>query len=99
VAIAEALAARLPVITTKGAPWQGLGKNGCGWWADNEEGAIETALREALPMGAPHLRQMGERGREWMKLDYDWNLIGSQMLSVSEWMLGGGAAPTCVHLN
>jgi glycosyltransferase involved in cell wall biosynthesis len=99
VAIAGALAARLPVITTKGTPWHGLEGNGCGWWADNEEQAIEDALREALPMGAPQLREMGERGREWVRCDYDWDLIGDQMLSVSEWMLGGGAAPACVELN
>jgi len=99
VAIAEALAARLPVITTKGAPWQGLEKNGCGWWADNEERAIEDALREALHLSAGQLRDMGERGREWMRRDYDWDLIGRQMLSVTEWVLGGGAAPTCVSLN
>lgn len=99
VAIAEALAARLPVITTKGAPWEGLEKKGCGWWADNEEQAIEDALRDALPMSAQQLHEMGERGREWVRRDYDWDLIGGQMLLVTEWMLGGGTAPACVNLN
>lgn len=99
VAIAEALAAGLPVITTKGAPWQGLENNGCGWWADNEEHGIEDALRGALPMSAQRLHEMGERGRAWMRGEYNWDLIGRQMLSVTEWMLGGGATPGCVSLN
>jgi glycosyltransferase involved in cell wall biosynthesis len=32
VVVAEALAAGLPVITTTGAPWNGLTTHDCGWW-------------------------------------------------------------------
>ena len=32
--VAEALAAGVPVICTKGAPWQGLEAECCGWWVD-----------------------------------------------------------------
>jgi glycosyltransferase involved in cell wall biosynthesis len=34
--VAEALAAGTPVISTKGAPWSGLEREGCGWWIGTE---------------------------------------------------------------
>jgi glycosyltransferase involved in cell wall biosynthesis len=33
--VAEALAAGVPVVATKGAPWKGLVDEGCGWWIDH----------------------------------------------------------------
>src|ERR1700688_751868 len=32
--IAESLGLGIPVITTKGAPWEGLEARRCGWWVD-----------------------------------------------------------------
>ena len=34
IAVAEALASGLPVITTKGAPWAALTTYACGWWTE-----------------------------------------------------------------
>ncbi len=44
-AIAEALAYAVPVITTTGAPWAGLEEHGCGWWIELSEGNLVDALR------------------------------------------------------
>jgi glycosyltransferase involved in cell wall biosynthesis len=99
VAVAEALASGVPVITTKGAPWGGLVENRCGWWTDVDEGSIESALREALPLAPDVLRQMGGRGRRWVARDFAWGGIAKQMVEVCEWVCGGGVPPACVNMS
>lgn len=96
VVVAEALAAGLPVLTTRGTPWKDLVGKGCGWHVETTEKALGEALREALGLPPPALRRMGARGREWMARDYSWSVIGEQMFKVCEWMHGGGAPPPCV---
>src|SRR5256884_1590028 len=47
-AIAEALAFGLPVITTKGAPWEELTAHECGWWIDLGHAELRRGLKGAL---------------------------------------------------
>lgn len=85
IAVAEALACRLPVICTKGAPWEGLIQQQCGWWCEpTTESLAETLL--ALHACSETERQlMGERGKQWMETKYTWAGKGRQMLS---WLKG-----------
>lgn len=71
--VAEALAYGVPVVTTKGAPWEELRARQCGWWVD--VGALElgAALREAMSLSADERRAMGERGRNWMSDSLSWS--------------------------
>ncbi|NCY17789.1 MAG: glycosyltransferase, partial [Actinobacteria bacterium] len=43
--VAESLACQTPVISTKGAPWEALEVNGCGWWIDHGPEAMAATLR------------------------------------------------------
>ena len=56
--VAEALAHGTPVITTHGTPWAEVVSRGCGWWVDSNEGALRSALEEALNMNGPRLEAM-----------------------------------------
>lgn len=96
VAVAEALAYGVPVITTTAAPWAGLEEHGCGWWIELSEPRLAEALRAA--MGLPQARRadMGGRGRRWMGQSFGWDRIATQMKSVYEWRLGGGPPPACI---
>src|SRR5205085_10693564 len=69
VAIAEALAAGLPVIATKRTPWRGLKGHGCGWWVESSVETLADTLREALSLSQPELAAMGAKGRSWMRRD------------------------------
>lgn len=95
--VAEALAHGLPAVVSKGAPWPGLETERCGWWVGADIDSLERALREALGAGDGERREMGERGREWMRRDFSWETIGGMMNRTYEWMLGGGAAPAWVE--
>lgn len=87
IAIAEALAAELPVITTTGAPWRELVEYRCGWWVEPGVQGVSNALLEAIESDPVELRQMGKRGRQLVIEKYSWPKIGSMALEVSEWLL------------
>ena len=97
--VAEALASGTPVISTKGAPWQGLETEHCGWWIDHGVEPLAGALNLAMTMPREELHAMGLRGSAWMLRDFSWNRIAFDMQSVYEWVLGRGERPSTVHLN
>lgn len=97
--VAEALACGVPVITTKGAPWQGLHTHRCGWWIDIGVEPLVAALREAMNLPPDTLRDMGQRGRAYVERDFGWPGIAEQMLSVYQWVLGQGERPDGVRTD
>ena len=99
VVIAEALACGLPVITTKGAPWNELVTHKCGWWVDINAESIGNALREATGMSQSTLQNMGHQGIELIENKYSWTTISKEMKSVYEWILGDSKKPDCVIEN
>lgn len=95
-AIAEALAHSIPVITTTGAPWDDLVTCRCGWWTEPGEPALTAALLEALQCSRDELTAMGERGRELMARKYSWARVATEMKSVYSWLCERGPRPPCV---
>lgn len=85
--VAESLACKTPVISTKGAPWEGLELHRCGWWIDHGPEPMAAALRHAMALPDEERRAMGERGRAWMERDYCWKTIGRQTHDVYRWMI------------
>ena len=97
VTVAEALAAGVPVIATKGAPWKGLVEEGCGWWVDIGADALSAALDDAFAMPRERLLAMGRKGRSWMQRDFSWEKVASDMLRVYDWLAHGGIRPAVVQ--
>jgi glycosyltransferase involved in cell wall biosynthesis len=97
--VAEALAEATPVLTTTGAPWEGLVANGCGWWSEIGVEPIADALRQAFATPTDGLRGMGRRGAEWMIRDFSWEAIGTNTADFYHWLRHGGQAPRFVHLT
>ena len=94
--VAEALAQGTPVISTKGAPWQGLEIERCGWWINHGPDIMAATLREALTTPPDGLAAMGARGRDWMARDFGWEAIAVRMAEVHAWCQGQGERPECV---
>jgi glycosyltransferase involved in cell wall biosynthesis len=61
--IAESISHGVPVIVSRGTPWQEVEQIGCGLWVENTDEGISAAIRRlhALP-----LKEMGNKGREWI---------------------------------
>ncbi len=76
--VLEALASGIPVITTRGTPWEELERLHCGWWVEPEVAALKAALAEALTSPGERLREMGERGRT-LAASFEWKAIASRM--------------------
>ena len=87
IVVAEALWAGVPVITTKGTPWEELEDRECGKWIDlPEEGSnpsdwptLVTALEGMMILSDDERRGMGERGRKLVEDMYTWDAAAKAM--------------------
>ncbi len=87
IVVAEALMSELPVITTKGAPWEGLIKNNCGWWIDIGIDPLTNALNEAISTPSEKLKEMGKRGKIFAQKNFGYPTIAKKMIDVYKWIL------------
>lgn len=62
VAVGEALAAGVPVLTTTNTPWAWIADAKAGWFCEPSEAGVAEALREATRLEAGTLVDMGQRG-------------------------------------
>jgi glycosyltransferase involved in cell wall biosynthesis len=89
-AVAEALAHGVPVLTTTGAPWSMLREQGCGWWVDATVDGIAEGLRQATRLDSKVLRAMGMKGRALIAAEFGWKRVANLMLSTYEEVLKHG---------
>jgi glycosyltransferase involved in cell wall biosynthesis len=78
-AIGEAFAHRLPVITTQGTPWQMIEHHQCGWWVPPTVEGLTAALRAATSLPTETLQAMGHRGQILVETHFSWEPIAKQM--------------------
>ena len=78
--VVEALAHTLPVITTKGAPWNELLEKGCGWWIDIGVKPLAEALTSAMSLDDATRHAMGERGRALVAEKYTWSAVVNRLV-------------------
>jgi len=98
-AVAEAQARAIPVVTTKGAPWKGLESNDSGWWIERKLESLVACLSLAMRKSPAELAAMGQNGREWMRRDFEWDAIARSMVDAYQWLRDGGDAPACIHVD
>lgn len=88
IVVAEALAAGTPVITTTGTPWKRVLEKQCGWYVAPTADGIAKALTIAMGTTKPELKEMGHRGKEWVREEFSWQDIGQKMLTAYCAVLG-----------
>jgi glycosyltransferase involved in cell wall biosynthesis len=81
-AIAEALQAGRPVLTTRGTPWRELPECECGWWVELSPEALDGALRDATGSAPERLRAMGARGQALIRECYSWESVAARTLGI-----------------
>jgi glycosyltransferase involved in cell wall biosynthesis len=86
IVIAEAMASKLPVITTKGTPWQEINKYNAGWWVELNQTNIYNSLLEALNLNKDDLAKKGKNGYELIK-KYHWKYQAQKMKKLYEYIL------------
>ena len=93
VAVLEALGAGVPVLTTRGTPWEELERHRCGWWCPADVESIGRALRDALSTSPEQLVSSGRRGRELVRSKYTWSAAAVQCQRLYAWLLGDPERP------
>lgn len=81
-AVAEALAHGVPVLTTTGAPWRLLSERRCGWWVPPTVDGIAGGLSEAIALEPEELAAMGRRGREAVEQTFAWDTVAQDMMQL-----------------
>lgn len=76
--IAEAMLARTPVVVTRTCPWSDVITHDCGFWVEQDAGAIAEGVSQLLGDSA-RARAMGGRGRELILSKYSWERIAQEM--------------------
>lgn len=99
VVVLEALGAGVPVITTKGAPWEDLLTHNCGWWTEISSEAIATALQAAIEKSPTELMIMGKRGRDLVASRYTWKRSAQMTIELYEWVLNRRERPAFVVVD
>jgi glycosyltransferase involved in cell wall biosynthesis len=89
------MAAKLPVITSRGTPWQEIEEYDAGWWVDLDWENIDKALAEALFCDGNILKKKGLNGFNLIQ-KYDWKFQAQKMKKVYEWLLGNEEKPEFV---
>jgi len=91
--VAEALAAGLPVVCSRGAPWSGIESHGCGAWVPNTPEELERALRSQMSQSRSVLTHAGDRGRAWMHASFSWAGKARQLSESYAWALSSALPP------
>jgi glycosyltransferase involved in cell wall biosynthesis len=96
IVIAEAMACGIPVITTKGTPWEELNTYNAGWWIDIGIKPLVHTLQVAMQLSDEERMQMGKNGRKLVSEKYTVELVTRKMMNLYKWVLHGGEKPEFV---
>lgn len=94
VVMAEALAHAVPVIASTGTPWQRVEAIGCGLWVNNTPESLSSAIQK---MSTSSLREMGQRGREWLKQEFRWDVAADSIVKCYERVIASGVENRVLH--
>lgn len=88
VAIAEALSAGVPTVTTRATPWQVLAEKGAGWWIAPDTEALQLTLDAAM-REAPDVRISRAVAARAIAAEFEVRRVGERLLHVYEACLAG----------
>lgn len=97
--VVEALALGIPVIASKGTPWQELESHNCGWWIANDTETFYEFFEKALQLPEAERMVMGENGRKLILEKYDSQIVAKKMVQLYQWVLHKGKLPDFVYFS
>jgi glycosyltransferase involved in cell wall biosynthesis len=95
--VPEALLRKIPVIASKGTPWQELDTHNAGWWIDIGVEPLVKTLIEAMNMKPEDLGIMGKNGRLLVEQNYNIEVVSKKMIELYDWVLNKGSKPDFVY--
>ena len=95
--VTEALVRGIPVIASKGMPWQELEKYHCGWWISNDQETINQTLLKAIQTPPNERLQMGLNGKRMIQENYSVTVLGDKMSQLYQYILHISEKPNFVY--
>ncbi|WP_055098299.1 glycosyltransferase [Gabonia massiliensis] len=95
--VTEALVRGVPVIASKGTPWEELNFHNCGWWINNDQETITQTILKAYNIGENMRIKMGMNGKSLIRNNYSTDVLGLKMKLLYEWILGQTSKPDFVY--
>ena len=95
--VTEALSREIPVIASKGTPWQELETCRCGWWVDNDIATLTKAIETAIETPEEERTAMGKHGKKLMKENYSVKIVAEKMKQLYQWILNDREKPNFVY--
>jgi glycosyltransferase involved in cell wall biosynthesis len=95
--VPEALIREIPVIASKGTPWEELYTRQAGWWIDIGVEPLAEALKLALQLPEEQRRLMGQNGRKLVEEKYSIEAVASQMKQLYKWILDEEDKPEFIY--
>jgi len=94
--VPEALIKGIPVIASKGTPWEELNTHLCGWWVENDVDTLTKTIETAINTTENERLEMGENGRKLVINNYSVDVVAKKMTKLYEWILKGDEKPEFV---
>ncbi len=95
--VLEAWAYRLPVLMTDHCNLPEGFAAGAAVRIGTDVESITDGLHEMISATNSQRQLMGDRGRALVERHFTWPQVAAQMKEVYDWVLGGGAKPSCVE--
>ena len=89
ITVLEAMAARLPVVITKGCEFNEVSEHGAGLVVEADEGQIAEAITTLLS-DADLCKRMGQQGRKLVTERYTWQTIAATIANLYKTLVAGG---------
>jgi glycosyltransferase involved in cell wall biosynthesis len=97
VAVLEAWSHRLPVLMTQACNLPEGFAAGAALPIGADRAGIAAGLRRLFALSDAERRAMGARSRALVRERFTWASVAAQTAAVYQWMLGGGAPPSCLR--
>lgn len=91
--IAEALMMGVPVIASKGTPWEQLETYNCGYWIDNDIESFYKQFIQARKLSPREIQIMGINGKKLIEEHYTTDAVSNKILSMYTWILKHNSKP------
>lgn len=99
IAIAEAMASSVPVLTTNKTPWLNIEDKMAGWCIEDNADDLACKLDEIMSLPSSELRNFGKNARGWMIKEYSWKIAADKTYQLYGWLLGNSKVPDFVILE
>lgn len=82
IVVLEALSFGMPVITTKGSPWESINQYNAGWWVEIGVDPLEHALTNFLSLTKNEKLIIGKNAQNLAKEKFSWDIIINHLLEI-----------------